>query len=36
MTLTPETRVMLTDALRPPAGYRVDVAVGTTYSLRMR
>lgn len=33
MTLTPETRVLLTDALRPPAGYAVDVAVGTTYSL---
>jgi hypothetical protein len=33
VTLTPETRVLLTDALRPPAGYRVDVAVGTTYSL---
>lgn len=35
MTLTPQTRVMLTDALRPPAGYRVDVAVGTTYSLNL-
>lgn len=35
MTLTPETRVMLTDALRPPAGYRVDIAVGTTYSLNL-
>lgn len=35
MTLTPETRVLLTDALRPPAGYRVDVAVGTTYSLNL-
>lgn len=35
MTLTPETRVMLTDALRPPAGHRVDVAVGTTYSLNL-
>lgn len=35
MTLTPEMRVMLTDALRPPAGYRVDVAVGTTYSLNL-
>ncbi|NUU18452.1 hypothetical protein HP550_14440 [Cellulomonas humilata] len=33
MTLTPEARVLLTDALRPPAGYRVDAAVGTTYSL---
>lgn len=31
--LAPETRVMLTDALRPPDGYRVDVAVATTYSL---
>lgn len=35
MTLTPETRVLLTDALRPPAGYRIDVAVGTTYSLNL-
>lgn len=35
MTLTPETRVLLTDALRPPAGFRVDVAVGTTYSLNL-
>lgn len=33
MTLAPESRVMLTDALRPPAGHKVDVAVGTTYSL---
>lgn len=31
--LTPQTRVMLTDALRPPAGHRVDLAVGTSYSL---
>ena len=31
--LAPETRVLLTDALRPPAGHRVDVAVATTYSL---
>ena len=35
VTLTPETRVLLTDALRPPAGYRVEVAVGTTYSLNL-
>ncbi len=35
MTLTPETRVLLTDALRPPAGYRVEIAVGTTYSLNL-
>lgn len=33
MTLAPQSRVLLTDALRPPAGHRVDVAVGTTYSL---
>ncbi len=33
MTLPPETRVVLTEALRPPAGFRVDLAVGTTYSL---
>ena len=31
--LAPETRVLLTDALQPPAGYRVEVAVATTYSL---
>lgn len=35
MTLTPETRVLLTDALRPPAGYKVEIAVGTTYSLNL-
>ena len=35
MTLTPETRVLLTDALRPSAGYKVEVAVGTTYSLNL-
>jgi len=33
VTLAPESRVLLTDALRPPAGYGIDVAVGTTYSL---
>lgn len=33
MSLAPEERVLLTDALRPPAGYRVDIAVGTTYSI---
>lgn len=33
MTLAPQSRVLLTDALRPPAGHRVEVAVGTTYSL---
>src|ERR1700722_10630220 len=31
--LAPETRVLLTDALRPPDGARVDLAVSTTYSL---
>ena len=31
--LAPETRVLLTDALRPPDGFRVDVAVATSYSL---
>jgi len=31
--LTPETRVLLTDALRPPASSAVDLAVGTTYTL---
>lgn len=33
--LAPETRVLLTDALQPPEGYRVDVAVATTYSLNL-
>lgn len=31
--LAPETRVLLTDALRPPDGFRLDVAVATSYSL---
>lgn len=33
MTLAPESRTLLTDALRPPAGFRLDVAVATTYSV---
>ena len=35
MTLTPDSRVLLTEALRPPPGYRVETAVGTTYSLNL-
>lgn len=35
MSLAPESRVLLTDALQPPAGHRLDVAVGTTYSLNL-
>ena len=31
--LEPLDRRHLFDALRPPAGYDVDVAIGTTYSL---
>lgn len=31
--LSPDDRTILTDALRPPAGMRVDAAVVTTYSL---
>ncbi|MDO8108323.1 phospholipase D family protein [Isoptericola sp. b441] len=31
--LAPDARVLLTDALRPPDGYRVEIAVGTTFSL---
>jgi hypothetical protein len=31
--LAPETRTLLTEALRPPEGFRLDVAVATTYSL---
>ncbi|GAA1128583.1 hypothetical protein [Citricoccus alkalitolerans] len=33
--LHPDTTVLLTDALRPPAGYRVDQAVTTTYTLNL-
>lgn len=35
MTLGPTARVLLTDALRPPPGYSVDVAVGTTYTMNL-
>ena len=35
MTLTPEARVLLTESLRPPAGFAVDTAVATTYSLNL-
>ena len=35
MTLAPEARVLLTEALRPLPGYRVELAVGTTYSLEL-
>jgi hypothetical protein len=31
--LEPDRRIVLLDALRPPPGYRLDMAVGTTYSL---
>ncbi len=31
--LRPETRTLLSDALRPPLGFQVDLAVATTYSL---
>lgn len=31
--LEPTTRHLFTDGLRPPSGYSVDVAVGTTYTL---
>lgn len=31
--LAPEDRHLLTDALRPPPGFRVDAAVATTYTL---
>lgn len=31
--LAPETRALLTDALRPPEGCRLDAAVSTTYTL---
>lgn len=33
--LKPNTTVLLTDALQPPPGYDVDVAVTTTYSLNL-
>ena len=31
--LNPDTRHLLTDALRPPTGWRIDAAVATTYTL---
>ena len=31
--LEPQGRQLLLDALRPPAGYELDIAIGTTYSL---
>jgi len=31
--LEPDSRILLLDALRPPSGYTLDLAVGTTYSL---
>lgn len=33
MTLSPNTRSSLTEALQPPSGYQLDAAVATTYSL---
>jgi hypothetical protein len=33
MTLNPQNRVLLQDALQPPPGYRMDIAIGTTYTL---
>ncbi|MDP8929245.1 MAG: phospholipase D family protein [Actinomycetota bacterium] len=34
--LEPDRRILLADVLRPPAGYRLDVAVGTSYSLDLQ
>lgn len=34
--LEPDRRILLTDVLRPPAGYRLEVAVGTSYSLDLQ
>ncbi|SNU02766.1 hypothetical protein SAMN06298212_1559 [Ruaniaceae bacterium KH17] len=33
MSLAPDSRTLLTDALQPPAGFRLDTAAATTYSL---
>lgn len=35
MPLTPDHRTLLGDALQPPPGTRVDMAVGTTYSMNL-
>lgn len=35
MPLTPGDRTLLGDALQPPAGTQVDLAVGTTYSMNL-
>jgi hypothetical protein len=34
--LDPDQRELLLDALRPPAGYRLDIAVGTTFTLDLQ
>ena len=33
--LAPDHRKTLIDSLRPPSGFRLDAAVGTTYSLNL-
>lgn len=33
--LAPNTRLMLLDALRPPAGFEIDVAIGTTFTMAL-
>ncbi|MEE8870166.1 MAG: phospholipase D family protein [Acidipropionibacterium acidipropionici] len=33
--LNPTSRLLLSDALRPPRGYELDLGVGTTYSLNL-
>lgn len=33
--LEPDTRVVLLDQLRPPVGYRLEAAVGTTFTLQL-
>ncbi|AXE38332.1 phospholipase D family protein [Acidipropionibacterium virtanenii] len=33
--LNPSSRLLLSDALRPPTGYDLDIGVGTTYSLNL-
>ncbi|MER5337829.1 phospholipase D family protein [Micromonospora sp. NPDC002717] len=35
MLLPPDGRTLLTDVLRPPAGYRLDRAVATTFTLEL-
>ena len=35
MILAPNSRLLLLDSLKPPPGFHVDAAIGTTYTLSL-